>query len=69
LAATFGPLDRRRLQFDFAHMKKDGYELMAWAMTDALHRAGLFETRQSDRYQELLRAYGAPPATASAVDR
>jgi lysophospholipase L1-like esterase len=69
LAATFGPLDRRRLQFDFAHMKKDGYELMAWAMTDALHRAGLFETRQSDRYQELLRAYGAPPSTASAVDR
>jgi lysophospholipase L1-like esterase len=65
LAAIFSPLDRSRLQSDFAHMKKDGYELMAWAMADALGRARMFETHHIDRYQELLTEYRTPPPVAS----
>ena len=60
LASTFAPLDRTRLQSDFAHMYKDGYELMAWAMFDALHHAGLFTVRPARRYEELLAAYRRP---------
>jgi lysophospholipase L1-like esterase len=57
LASTFAPLDRTRLQSDFAHMYKDGYELMAWTMFDALRDAGLFTARPSSRHEELLTTY------------
>ena len=57
LASTFAPLDRTRLQSDFAHMYKDGYELMAWAMFEAMRSSGIVTARTSDRYQELLSAY------------
>ena len=67
-AAIFGPLDRQRLQWDFAHMYKDGYELLAGAMFDALRAAGLFTARPDGRYQELLSTYQAPSSAARAVD-
>ena len=68
LAAIFGPLDKGRLHWDFAHLKKDGYEMMAWAIFDALRAEGLFKVQPSGRYQELLSAYQAPPSAAGAVD-
>ena len=37
-AAAFESLDRARLQSDWAHMTADGYELLAWAMFDAMVR-------------------------------
>jgi hypothetical protein len=59
-AAIFDRLDRTRLQWDFAHMYKDGYELMAWAMFDALRSSGVVTGRANDRYQQLLSAYRLP---------
>jgi lysophospholipase L1-like esterase len=59
-ATIFDRVDRTRLQWDFAHMYKDGYELMAWVMFDALRSSGIVTARRSDRYQELLSAYGQP---------
>jgi lysophospholipase L1-like esterase len=61
-AAIFDSLDRTRLQWDFAHMYKDGYELMAWAMFDALRSSGIVTANASDRHQALLSAYRKPSA-------
>jgi lysophospholipase L1-like esterase len=36
LSSTFERFDRSRLQFDWAHMHADGYELMAWSMFTAM---------------------------------
>ncbi len=64
-AAVFDPLDRQRLQWDFAHMYKDGYELLAWAMFDGLRSSGTVSGRSTPRYQELLSAYRRPPANGA----
>jgi hypothetical protein len=60
VAAVFAPLDRLRLQWDFAHMYKDGYELVAWTMFHALTAAGIVKARPSDRYEALLSTYREP---------
>jgi lysophospholipase L1-like esterase len=60
VAAVFAPLDRLRLQWDFAHMYKDGYELVAWTMFRALTAAGIVKARPSDRYEALLSTYREP---------
>jgi hypothetical protein len=49
-------------------MYKDGYELMAWVMFDALGKAGLLETSPSGRYAELLEAYRLPSPAVRAAD-
>jgi lysophospholipase L1-like esterase len=67
LAAIFDPLDRTRLQWDFAHMYADGYELMAWVMFDALGKAGLFKAQPSGRYAELLSSYRVPSSEVRAT--
>jgi lysophospholipase L1-like esterase len=57
-AAIFEPLDRTRLQWDFAHMYADGYELIAWSIFDALRESGLITARRGDnRHSELLSTY------------
>ncbi len=66
-AAIFDPLDRTRLQWDFAHMFKDGYELMAWAMLDALRSSGTVTTRPSTRYEQLLSVYRVPSSSQVAA--
>ena len=60
-AAVFGPLDRQRLQWDFAHMYKDGYELLAWTMFEGLRSSGTVSARSVRRYQELQSAYRRSP--------
>jgi lysophospholipase L1-like esterase len=60
LAAVFAPLDRTRLQWDFAHMYADGYELMALCMFEAFRASGLIEGRATGRFEELLSAYRLP---------
>jgi len=57
MAAIFDPLDRTRLQWDFAHMYADGYELMALSMFEALRASGVVKGEASQRYQGLLTAY------------
>jgi lysophospholipase L1-like esterase len=56
-AAIFDPLDRTRLQWDFAHMYADGYELMALSMFEALRASGLVKGDASRRYEDLLATY------------
>jgi hypothetical protein len=67
-AGIFDVLDRTRLQFDFAHMFKDGYELMAWSMFDAMRAAGVVSARPSDRYQQLLSTYRHASADETSSD-
>jgi lysophospholipase L1-like esterase len=69
VAAIFRPLDRQRLQFDFAHMYADGYELVAWTMFDALVSSNLVRARSSARQRELLATYGDAPAEVKAEGR
>jgi lysophospholipase L1-like esterase len=68
LAKTFEPLDRTRLQWDFAHMYQDGYELMAWSMLDALRDAGMVSVKPSGRHQALLAAYRTVSSPAQKGD-
>ncbi len=56
-AATFEPLDRGRLQYDFCHMLPDGYELLAETIYAALCRQGIVQGAESPRRQELLTRY------------
>ena len=65
-SAIFEPLDRTRLQWDFAHMYSDGYELMAWSMFEALRASGLFRAEVGTRYGELLSTYRTPSVTTTA---
>ena len=67
-AGIFAALDRTRLQFDFAHMFKDGYELMAWSLFDALRSSGVISARPSDRYQKLLSTYREPASNETGPD-
>jgi lysophospholipase L1-like esterase len=69
MAAVFDRLDRTRLQFDFAHMNPDGYELMAWTMFSALRGAGVIEGELGPRYQQLLSMYQLNVAAGSAARR
>ncbi|HET9831828.1 MAG TPA: SGNH/GDSL hydrolase family protein [Vicinamibacterales bacterium] len=62
VATIFQPLDRQRLQFDFAHMYSDGYELMAWTMFDALVSSNIVKARSSGRQRELLSTYREAPS-------
>ncbi|HYM00226.1 MAG TPA: SGNH/GDSL hydrolase family protein, partial [Blastocatellia bacterium] len=57
LAAAFENLDRQRLQFDWAHMYPDGYELMAWNMLNALYQAGILHGQQDSRFSQLVSKY------------
>ncbi|HZS49566.1 MAG TPA: SGNH/GDSL hydrolase family protein [Bryobacterales bacterium] len=62
-AQIFAPLDRARLQWDWAHMYAEGYELLAWTMYSALHEAGIAPEAPSQRETELLAKYRLPPET------
>jgi lysophospholipase L1-like esterase len=67
MAAVFADLDRTRLQFDFAHMDPDGYELMAWTMFSALRDAGLVKGEIDARYRQLLTMYKLTVAAGAAA--
>jgi lysophospholipase L1-like esterase len=69
MAAVFDRLDRTRLQFDFAHMNPDGYELMAWTMFSALRGAGVVKGELDQRYQQLLSMYQLNVAAGAAASR
>jgi hypothetical protein len=58
LAAEFDRYDRSQLQFDWAHMHADGYELMAWTMFSALVEHGIVQSVGADRrFDELTARY------------
>jgi lysophospholipase L1-like esterase len=58
LAAEFDRYDRSQLQFDWAHMHPDGYELMAWTMFSALVEHGIVQSVGADRrFDELTARY------------
>ena len=65
IAAIFDPLDRTRLQWDFAHMYADGYELMALSMFEALCASGLVKGEASRRYETLLATYRLPSSAST----
>ena len=67
MAKVFSGLDRTRLQFDFAHMNPDGYELMAWTMFSALRDAGLVKGEMDSRYEQLLAMYKLSVAADAAI--
>lgn len=56
-AAAFENLDRARLLWDWAHMRAEGYELLAWTMYDGLRREGVVEGDAGARESELLAKY------------
>jgi len=58
-ARVFDALDRSRLQWDFAHMTRDGYELLAWTMFDALRESGVVAGRDDARFRALVETYRA----------
>jgi lysophospholipase L1-like esterase len=73
LAAEFGRYDRSKLQFDWAHMHKDGYELMAWNMFAALAERKIVETtgplpRYDDLRARYLRSTKLPSTSVSRPD-
>src|SRR5437879_1466579 len=61
VAATFEGFDRAKLQWDWAHMTSEGYELMAWTMFSALQRASVLQREDDRRYDELLAKYRSNP--------
>lgn len=64
-AAAFDTLDRGQLQWDFAHMSFEGYELLAETMYEALRQAGAIDGAPSARRAELVAKYrlaNAPPS-------
>lgn len=56
-AAAFEDLDRGRLQWDWAHMYPEGYELLAWTMFDALRDRRIIEGQRAPRHTALLEKY------------
>jgi hypothetical protein len=57
-AAAFDSLDRARLQYDWAHMYSDGYELMAWTMFSRLVAAEIVDGNPAEpRHTELRSRY------------
>lgn len=63
--AAFANLDRGTLQYDFAHMHAEGYELLAELMYDGLVRAGAVTGAPSPRRDVLLQKYALTPAPVS----
>jgi lysophospholipase L1-like esterase len=57
MAAAFQTLDRAKLQWDWAHMSSEGYELMAWNMFLALQKAGILQGQEDQRYTALSARY------------
>jgi len=57
LATTFQTLDRAKLQWDWAHMISEGYQLVAWNMFLALQKAGILQGQEDQRYIELAAHY------------
>ena len=55
--AAFDGLDRARLQWDFAHMTFEGYELLAETMYEAIRNGGLVRGDESPRRLELMAKY------------
>lgn len=67
LAGVFERLDRGRLQYDWAHMIADGYELMAWTMYEGLVEAGIVpRPAETSRAAELRALYAVRSRTAAA---
>ncbi len=62
LAAVFGDLDRSKLQYDWAHMISEGYELMAWTMFAALEKEGIVQGQEDPRYAQLLAQFRMAPS-------
>lgn len=63
-AAAFGPLDRRALMWDWAHMQSEGYELLALVVYDGLVRAGAVVGAPSPRSEALMAKYRLRAAPA-----
>jgi len=55
--AAFADLDRAKLQWDFAHMTSEGYELLANVMYEALRLGGYVAGEPSPRLEELRAKY------------
>jgi lysophospholipase L1-like esterase len=66
MAADFERLDRAALQWDWAHMTSEGYELMAWTIYDALGEAGLAGRAGEPERARLLREKFRAPASQEA---
>lgn len=64
-AAVFAGLDRARLQWDFAHMHPEGYELLAEVIYEDLRQAGALKGAQSPRRDELLKKYALDSGRSS----
>lgn len=64
-AAEFENLDRSRLQWDFAHMHFEGYELLAEVMYEGLRQAGIVSGDKRARRDALLAKYQAATPVAS----
>jgi hypothetical protein len=56
-ARDFADLDRAKLQWDFAHLTPEGYELLAEAIYDGLRTAGVVEGPASPRFKSLRSKY------------
>lgn len=53
----FAELDRGKLQWDWAHLTSEGYELLAEVMYDGLRSAGLVNGEPSARFEQLRNKY------------
>lgn len=56
---SFAELDRSKLQWDWAHMTSEGYELLAEVMYDGLRSAGVVNGEPSARLEQLRNKYRA----------
>jgi lysophospholipase L1-like esterase len=63
VAAAFQTLDRAKLQWDWAHMTSDGYQLMAQVMFSELQKSGSVRGRQDPEYQPLVTKYRIASST------
>jgi hypothetical protein len=54
---SFSGLDRGKLQWDFAHLTPEGYELLAEVIYDGLRSAGVVKGEPSSRLEQLLHKY------------
>jgi len=62
---AFETLARDKLQWDWAHMTSDGYELMAWTIFSALRHDGVVQAEEDPRYASLLSRYRVRNGTAT----
>ena len=68
-ADVFEELDRARLQWDFAHLHDEGYELLAEVMLEELREAGAIRAKASPQRETLLAAYRPSASVASGPSR